>query len=117
MYKPPSGKYVIDVKSLKPESVHERSRLLPKNSTEGGYGSDGKTENAVEGVTVDKVIFVAILVCCFLCAFDFTVIAAIFPLMYFPLPVTILSPFFLTLFCTTCLLSKVLIIVVPISRV
>ena len=100
VYKSNSGKTVIIVKSPGVTEADERSPLLlgknvPTRDQTIGSGERG---NGLElGVT-----FIAILVCSFLSAFDFTVIAAIFPLMYPPI---LPSPQFPAIFPPIRLLS------------
>ena len=116
VYKAPSGKYVIGVKP--PNSnfngdreVDERSPLVPAATGKQYYGNvavDGKAncEDTGSGCGLlrgrgTNITFLALLVCSFLSAFDFTVIAAIFPLMYArpssPPPFEPLSPLILSL--------------------
>jgi len=76
VYHSPSGKCIIDVKPYGNAAADERTPLIPHN---GGCGKLGESEAG--GRTELGLTFVAILVCSFLSAFDFTVIAAIFPLM------------------------------------
>ena len=95
VYKAPSGKCVIGVSppnSNGVKEVDERSPLIPgKHVPVDGKGNCEDTGSGcglLRGRGTD-ITFLAILVCSFLSAFDFTVIAAIFPLMYVPLPSTI----------------------------
>lgn len=77
VYRSPSGKCIIAVKPNGNTAATERTPLIPYSGDcrkLGGSDSNGRTEL---GLT-----FVAVLVSSFLSAFDFTVIAAIFPLMY-----------------------------------
>ena len=100
VYKAPSGKCVIGVKP--PNSnfngdreVDERSPLIPgKHVPVDGKGNCEDTGSGcglLRGRGTD-ITFLAILVCSFLSAFDFTVIAAIFPLMYVSPPSLLPSP-------------------------
>lgn len=90
VYKAPSGKCVIGVKppnSNGVREVDERSPLIPGKHVpvdgEGNCEDTGSGCGLLRGRGTD-ITFLAILVCSFLSAFDFTVIAAIFPLMYVP---------------------------------
>lgn len=77
VYHSPSGKCIIDVKPHgNTAPADERTPLIPHT---GGCGKLGGSDAG--GGTELGLTFVAILVCSFLSAFDFTVIAAIFPLM------------------------------------
>ena len=78
VYHSPKGKCVISVESPgNTEVVDERTPLTSQN---GGCGGKPR-ENDSGGGTELRLTFIAILVCSFLSAFDFTVLAAIFPLM------------------------------------